>query len=110
MTYFHLRTGLKRRENPVDMFLYTYVDMFPQTDELSDIKMNVSSQMEYVIQLPKTESGIRYVPMTEEVASCFRRIIAGRTAPKVEPMVDGYAGFLFLDKNDMPMVALHWEK
>ena len=25
-------------------------------------------------------------------------------------MVDGYAGFLYLDKNDMPMVALHWEK
>ena len=22
----------------------------------------------------------------------------------------GYSGFLFLDKNDMPMVALHWEK
>lgn len=27
-----------------------------------------------------------------------------------EPMVDGMTGFLFLDKNDMPMVALHWEK
>lgn len=25
-------------------------------------------------------------------------------------MIDGYSGFLFLDKNDMPMVALHWEK
>jgi integrase len=25
-------------------------------------------------------------------------------------MVGGYVGFLFLDKNDMPMVALHWEK
>lgn len=24
-------------------------------------------------------------------------------------MVDGYTGFLFLDKNEMPMVALHWE-
>ena len=66
--------------------------------------------MEYVIQQPKTESGIRYIPMTEEVASCFRRIIANRTFPKAEPMVEGYVGFLFLDKNDMPMVALHWEK
>ncbi len=53
---------------------------------------------------------IRYVPMTEAVAACFRRIIANRKTPKVEPMVEGYAGFLFLDKNDMPMVALHWEK
>jgi len=23
--------------------------------------------------------------------------------------VDGYTGFLFLDKNEIPMVALHWE-
>ena len=38
------------------------------------------------------------------------RILANRVAPKIEPMVDGYAGFLFLDKNDKPMVALHWEK
>ena len=25
-------------------------------------------------------------------------------------MVDGYSGFLYLDKNGRPMVALHWEK
>lgn len=25
-------------------------------------------------------------------------------------MVEGYAGFLLLDKNDMPMVSLHWKK
>lgn len=25
-------------------------------------------------------------------------------------MVDGLSGFLWLDKNGMPMVALHWEK
>jgi len=62
--------------------------------------------MEYVIQEPKTESGIRYVPMMEEVAACFHRIIANREAPKIEPMVDGYIRFLCLDKNDMPMVAL----
>ena len=37
---------------------------------------------------------------------CFC-ILANRVAPKIEPMVDGYAGFLFLDKNDKPMVALH---
>ncbi len=48
--------------------------------------------------------------MTEEVAECFRNIIRCRDNPKVEPMVGGYTGFLFLDKNDMPMVALHWEK
>ena len=75
-----------------------------------DHQLQRTSQMKYVIEEPKTESGTRYVPMTEEVAACFRRIIASREAPKVEPMVDGYIRFLCLDKNDMPKVALHWEK
>ncbi len=75
-----------------------------------DHQLQRTSQMQYVIEEPKTDKGIRYVPMTEAVAACFRRIIANRKTPKVEPMVEGYAGFLFLDKNDMPMVALHWEK
>ena len=66
--------------------------------------------LQYMIQEPKTESGIRHVPMTEEVAACFRRIISKRGTPKVEPMVDGHSGFLFLDRNGMPMVALHWAK
>lgn len=69
-----------------------------------------TSKMEYVIEVPKTESGVRYVPMTDDVAECFQRIIKNRIAPSTEPTVDGYTGFLFLDKNDMPMVALHWEK
>lgn len=75
-----------------------------------DHQLQRTSQMQYVIEEPKTDKGIRYVPMTEAVAACFRRIIANRKTPKVEPMVEGYAGFLFLDKNDMPVVALHWEK
>ena len=69
-----------------------------------------TSKMEYVIEVPKTESGVRYIPMTDDVAECFQRIIKNRIAPSAEPTVDGYTGFLFLDKNDMPMVALHWEK
>ena len=71
-----------------------------------DHQLQRTAQMQYVIEEPKTDKGIRYVPMTEAVAACFRRIIANRKTPKVEPMVEGYAGFLFLDKNDMPMVAL----
>jgi len=48
--------------------------------------------------------------MNKDVAECFERIIKNRKKPKIEPIIDGMAGFLFLDKNDMPMVALHWEK
>lgn len=75
-----------------------------------DHQLQRKRNMEYEIITPKTEKGERYVPMNEDVAECFKRIIENRKKPKVEPMIDGYAGFLFLDKNDMPMVALHWEK
>ncbi len=84
--------------------------------QFNDMKIRVDHQlqrkrnMEYSIEEPKTESGVRFVPMTEEVAACFRRIIANRPKPTVEPMIQGYTGFLFLDKNGRPMVALHWEK
>ena len=69
-----------------------------------------TSKMKYIIQVPKTEKGVRYVPMTDEVEQCFHKIIDNRITTVKEPVVDGYTGFLFLDKNDMPMVALHWEK
>ena len=37
--------------------------------------------MRYVIQEPKTEKGIRFVLMSDEVAECFRKVIAQRPAP-----------------------------
>lgn len=69
-----------------------------------------SSQMEYLIEDTKTNAGTRVLPMTEEVYACFENIIRNRPKPKVEPIIGGQSGFLFLDKNGMPMVALHWEK
>ena len=84
--------------------------------DFREMRINVDHQLQrkrdmtYVVEPTKTTSGTRMVPMTTEVADCFRRILANRIKPKVEPMIDGYTGFLFLDKNEMPMVALHWEK
>ena len=75
-----------------------------------DHQLQRTRNMKYEILTPKTEKGERYVPMQKDVADCFRTIIQNRRHPKIEPMIDGYSGFLFLDKNDMPMVALHWEK
>lgn len=69
-----------------------------------------TSKMQYMIEEPKTESGIREIPMSEEVEKAFRTIVDRRKKPKIEPIIDGYSGFLYLDKNNMPMVALHWEK
>ena len=79
-------------------------------------KINVDHQlqrtrnMKYVIEKTKTAGGVRQIPMTDDVYQCFKTIIANRKAPKIEPMIDGYTGFLYLDKNNNPLVALHWEK
>ena len=74
-----------------------------------DHQLQRTRDMEYVIEKPKTKSGERFVPMNNEVAACFRRIIERRPKPAQEPMVDGYTGFLMLDQNGEPLVALHWE-
>lgn len=75
-----------------------------------DHQLQRKRNMEYVIEDTKTTCGTRELPMADDVYECFKRIVSNRKKPKVEPMIDGKSGFLFLDKNDMPMVALHWEK
>lgn len=74
-----------------------------------DHQIQRTSDMKYVIEKTKTNAGTRTLPMNENVAECFRAIIEEREAPKVEKMVDGYSGFLFLDDDGMPLVAMHWE-
>jgi integrase len=51
----------------------------------------------------------RKLPVTDDVAAMFRAIIDDRPKPKVEKMVDGYSGFLYLDNAGLPLVAMHWE-
>ena len=68
-----------------------------------------TTKMEYMIESTKTNAGTRKLPMTEEVFRCFQAILEDREAPRVEKMVGGYTGFLYLDKNGMPEVAMHWE-
>lgn len=63
----------------------------------------------YFIAPPKTKSGIRSIPMTDSVYMALQRVIDNRGCPKVEIMIGGYSGFLFLDKDDKPKVAMHLE-
>jgi len=68
-----------------------------------------TSEMKYVIEATKTNAGTRKLPMTEDVFRCFQAIIEDREKPRFEKMVDGHTGFLFTDKDGMPLVAMHWE-
>lgn len=105
--YILFKTGLRISE---------FVGLTLADVDLKNRKLVVDHQlqrkrnMEYVIEDTKTTCGTREIPMTEDVYECFQRIIQNRPNPQSEPMIGGKCGFLYLDKNGMPMVALHWEK
>lgn len=105
--YILFKTGMRISEfcgltiHDIDMKERT-IDINHQLQRLSD--------MEYIIEPTKTNAGKRVLPMTQDVYECFQKILKNRKAPKKEPMIGKYVGFLYLDKNGMPMVALHWQK
>ena len=53
---------------------------------------------EYYVEKPKTDSGERFVPMNDTVYQAFENVINNRKTPKVEMLIGGHSGFLFLDK------------
>ena len=105
--YILFKTGLRISE---------FVGLTTQDIDLKKRTIDVNHQlqrtrtMEYVIEDTKTNAGTRVLPMTDDVYECFKSILENRPKPKVEPMIGGRMGFLYLDKNDRPMVAMHWEK
>ena len=80
--------------------------------DLQKRTIDVNKQLQYTggkkayIEKTKTNAGTRVLPMSDEVYEVFKRV----EKPKVEKMIDGVSGFLFLDDNGKPMVAYHWEK
>ena len=63
----------------------------------------------YYVEKAKTACGVRYIPMTDDVYQSLKNILARRKKVKVETIVDGYSGFILLDKDSKPKVALHIE-
>ncbi len=78
--------------------------------------INIDHQLQYTggkgayIEATKTNAGARVLPMTDEVYEAFKRIVSGRKKPKIEQMIDGYTGFLFLNTQGKPAKAYFVEK
>lgn len=78
-------------------------------------RINVDHQLvrerggKYYIEETKTSCGCRFLPMTDAVFNSLKKMLERRPKIKTEPMVDGYSGFIMLDKNGNPKVALHIE-
>lgn len=72
-----------------------------------DHQLLYSKETGYYIETPKTKSGVRDIPMSEEVKQAFERVMANK--PKAEPIeVDGYRGFLFLNGKGYPMTNAYY--
>lgn len=105
--YILFHTGLRISE---------FVGLTVNDLDMENRVINVNHQLQRksdgtkYIESTKTKSGTRTLPMENDVFECFQRILANRKTPKVEPVIDGYSGFLFFDKDERPMVAMHWEK
>ncbi len=76
-----------------------------------------SPKMKFSIESPKTDSGIRSIPMTDEVYECFKRIIVKRKKNPLnnEPVVkdahgNKYTYFLFITERGTLTTACHWDK
>lgn len=70
-------------------------------------QMGRTADRQWFITSPKSKSGIRDIPLTDEACQAFRHVIANRPQPQVEMMVDGVSGFLFLDKDQRPKTGMH---
>lgn len=83
--------------------------------DLENRRVNVDHQLvrerggKYYIEETKTKSGKRYIPMTNTSYIAFSNLIKKRPRLKIEPIIDGYTGFLLIDKKFQPKVALHIE-
>ena len=62
------------------------------------------SKIGYVVQPPKSENGIRQIPMYQS----FKNILKHRRKQK-DLVIDGYRDFLFINRNGNPQVAVNYE-
>ena len=73
------------------------------------IRQRHKDHRSYFVEKTKTASGRRIIPMTDEVYESLKRIVNCRKKTKTEQIIDGYSGFVLLDTNGNPKVALHIE-
>jgi integrase len=60
--------------------------------------VRLSNPSRLTITPPKSDSGIRKIPMTLKARETLQQMIVNRPKPDVEPVIDGYTSFLRLSK------------
>lgn len=101
-----LRTGLRVSE----FCGLTYKDLDFENRRITvDHQLIKERNGRYYVEVTKSESGRRYIAMDDAVYTSLKNMLEHRPKVKTEMLVDGYSGFIMLDKNGKPKVALHIE-
>ena len=66
-----------------------------------------SAETGYYIEKPKTQSGIRQIPMSEKVYEALGRVLENRKGAK-QITIDGYSHFLFLNRDGCPKTNVNY--
>ena len=69
----------------------------------------IDGHTQMMVEGTKSANGIRDIPMSDEVAKCFKRIIQKRN-PVGNVTIDGMEGFLFITSTGEPSYAEMWHK
>lgn len=67
-----------------------------------DHQLLYTNKKGYKIEKPKTEKGIRYIPMSKSVYTSLKNTLANRSKVKTEIIIDGYSNFVFLNTKRKP--------
>lgn len=99
-----LRTGLRISE-----FCGLTVNDLDFTNRVINIDHQlIKLKRNYIVQPPKSENGVRQIPMSDEVYQSLKNILKHRRKQK-ELEIDGYKDFLFINRNGNPNVAVNYE-
>jgi len=72
-----------------------------------DHQLQYSGKKSYRIETPKTDNGIRKIPMSDRVRQALQRVMQNRKNSNFT--VDGYTGFLFLTRNGTPKMHFGYD-
>ena len=77
-------------------------DLIGVPDDVKTVAQRLAEEGKTPLLFARSKKILGVIAVADVIKMCIR--------DRSEPMIDGKSGFLYLDKNDMPMVALHWEK
>lgn len=64
----------------------------------------------YYLEKPKTNAGVRKVPITDTAYQCFLHLIQNRKRKQAEKRICGQKNYLCFDRNGLPRYGSQWDK